>query len=110
MVARAFGADEKISTGGDVMLGTLTLKGTPPFTIEQDVIGGLVALNGTSPVSVATAEVDGNSLVLITVQPGSAPAGIPWVSSITPGTGFAVQSTSGSDTSAVIGWYLVETA
>lgn len=110
MVARAYGQDEKVSTSGDVMTGTLTLLGTPPFTIQQDVIGGLVTLNGTSAVSVAASEVDDGTLVLLSVQPGSAPAGIPWVSSITSGTGFAVQSTSDSDTAVLICWYLVETA
>jgi hypothetical protein len=110
MVARAYGLDDRVSTSGDVMIGTLTLRGTPPFTIEQDVIGGLVTLSGTSPVSVATAEIDDSTLVLVAVQPGSAPAGIPWVSSITPGTGFEVQSTSDDDTDVVCGWYLVETA
>jgi len=110
MVARAYGDDSKVSTSGDTMTGTLTLLGTPPFTVEENVIGGLVTLNGTTPVSVAAAEIDANTLVLISVQPGTAPAGIPWVSSITTGTGFTVQSTSGSDTAVSVGWYLIETA
>jgi hypothetical protein len=110
MTARAYGLDDKVSTSGDVMTGTLTLLGTPPFTIQESVIGGLVTLNGTSAVSVAASEVDANTLVLLSVQPGAAPVGIPWVSAITTGTGFTVQSTSASDTAVSIGWYLIETA
>lgn len=110
MTARAYGLDDKVSTSGDVMTGTLTLLGTPPFTIQEAVIGGLAILDGTTPVAVSTTEIDASTLVLISVQPGTAPAGIPWVSSITPGTGFTIQSTSGSDTTVSVGWYLVETA
>lgn len=110
MTARAYGLDDKVSTSGDVMTGTLTLLGTPPFTVQEAVIGGLVTLNGTTAVSVAASEIDSNTLVLISVQPGTAPAGIPWVSSITPGTGFTLKSTSGSDTAVSVGWYLIETA
>lgn len=110
MVARGYGLDDKVSTSGDVMTGTLILLGTPPFTVQELVIGGLITLNGTSAVGVATADIDASTLVLIAVQPGTAPAGIPWVSSITPGTGFTIQSTSGSDTAVSVGWYLVETA
>lgn len=110
MVARGYGLDSKVSTTGDVMAGTLTLLGTPPFTVQALVIGGMAALNGTSPVSIATAEIDADTLVLLSVGPGAAPAGIPWVSSITVGAGFTVQSTSGSDTAVQIVWYLVETA
>jgi hypothetical protein len=110
MTARAYALDEKVSTTGDVMLGTLALEGTPPLTVVAGVIAGTAELNGTSAVPVATTAIDSGSVVLIAVQPGSAPAGIPWVSAITPGAGFTVQSTSGSDTSVVIAWYLVETA
>jgi hypothetical protein len=92
------------------MTGTLTLLGTPPFTVQELVIGGLVTLNGTTAVSVAASGIDASTLVLISVQPGTAPAGIPWVSSITPGTGFAVKSTSSSDTAVSVCWYLIETA
>ena len=44
----------------------------------------------------------------LTPQPTTAPAGIPYVASTTPGTRFTVKSTSGSDTAVVVGWQIVE--
>lgn len=95
------------------MSGTITLQGQPPFTVVNTgaaAIAGTATLNGTSAVSVATTAVDASSYVLLTVQPGTAPVGIPYVASITPGTGFTVKSTSASDTAVLVAWYVVEGA
>ena len=90
------------------MSGTLTFQGSPPYTVQKNIIAGKVTLNGTTAVTVSTTAVDANSLVLLTVQPGTAPAGIPYVASITNGTGFTVKSTSGSDTAVSVAWSIVE--
>jgi hypothetical protein len=90
--------------------GTLSYQGSPPFTVARGVVGGVVTLNGTTTVTVAAPGVSASSLILLTVQPGHAPAGWPRVDSITPGTGFTVKSGSGSDTAVVCGWYVVQAA
>jgi hypothetical protein len=108
MVAVGFGLDDKVSLEGDTMSGTLAFEGTPPYTVVKNLIAGKVTLNGTSAVTVSTTAPDANSLVLLTVQPGTAPAGMPYVASITTGTGFTVKSTSGSDTAVVCAWSIVE--
>jgi hypothetical protein len=110
MTARAFGLDDKVSKSGDTMSGTLAFEGDPPFTVVGGLVAGTVTLNGTTAVTVATTAVDSGSVIQLTVQPGTAPAGQAWVSAITPGASFAVKSTSGSDTAVSVGWYIVETA
>jgi hypothetical protein len=108
VTATGFGLDDKLSLSGGTMSGTLAFEGTPPYTVVKNTIAGKVTLNGTTAVTVGTAAVDADSLVLLTVQPGTAPAGIPYVASITSGTGFTVKSTSGSDTAVVVAWSIVE--
>lgn len=110
MVAAGWAQDDKLSTSGGTMSGTLTFQGTPPFTVARNKIAGTVTLNGTTAVTVATTAVDSNSLVMLTVQPATAPVGIPYVASITAGSGFTLKSTSGSDTAVVVAWYVVEPA
>lgn len=90
------------------MTGTLTMQGTPPFTVVNNLYAGTATLNGTSAVTVSTAAVDSSSLILLTVQPTTAPVGIPYVATKTTGTGFTLKSTSGSDTAVVVAWYIVE--
>jgi hypothetical protein len=88
------------------------MKGSPPFTVQKTgttaPVAGTATLNGTTAVSVSTTAVDANSLVLLTVQPTTAPVGIPYVSSVTAGSGFTLKSTSASDTAVVCAWYIVE--
>jgi len=108
MVAVGYGLDDKVSLNGDTMSGPLHFQGTPPFTVVRGTHGGTVTLNGTTAVTVSTAAVDASSLILLTVQPGAVPAGIPYVASITNGSGFTVKSTSGSDTAVVAAWYITE--
>jgi hypothetical protein len=108
MVAVSYGADDKVSKSGDTMTGTLTFQGSPPFTVVHNAIAGTVTLNGTTAVVVSTTAVDANSVIQLTVQPGTAPVGQAWVSAISAGASFSVKSTSTSDTAVAVGWYIVE--
>jgi hypothetical protein len=108
VTASGYALDDKVSKSGDTMTGTLTFQGTPPFTVVDNLIAGTVTLNGTTAVTVSTTAVDAKSLILLTVQPAVAPVGIPYVASITSGSGFTVKSTSSSDTAVVCAWYIVE--
>jgi hypothetical protein len=84
---------------------------------------GTATLNGTTAVSVATTAVlvdqevtvgdttvTVTSQIQVTVQPGTAPAGQPYVASLTNGTGFTLKSTSSSDTAVVVAWFIVQGA
>jgi hypothetical protein len=100
--------DDKLSLSGGTMTGTLHFQGSPPYTVVKNTIAGTATLNGTTAVSVATTAVDSNSIILLTVQPTTAPVGIPYVASLTSGSGFTLKSTSASDTAVVVAWYVVE--
>jgi hypothetical protein len=110
VAANSFADDDKLSTSGGTMTGTLTFLGTPPFTVAEDVWAGVVTLNGTTAVVVSTAAPDAESVILLTVQPATAPVGIPYVSAVSPGSSFSVKSTSASDTAVICGWFIVESA
>ena len=108
MAATGFAMDDKLSTTGGTMSGTLGLEGTPAYTVLRNTHAGVVTLNGTSAVSVSTTAVTANSTIQLTVQPGTAPVGMPYVATLTAGTGFTVKSTSASDTAVVTAWAIVE--
>jgi hypothetical protein len=108
MTSTGYGMDDKVSKSGDTMSGPLNFQGIPAYTLVRGTHAGTVTLNGTAAVTVATAAVDSTSLVLLTVQPGTAPVGLPYVASVTSGSGFAVKSTSASDTATVVAWAIVE--
>lgn len=108
MTASGYGLDDKLSLSGGTMSGTLNFQGTPPYTVVKNAVAGTVTLNGTSAVTVVTTAVDSGSLILLTVQPTTAPVGIPYVATKTNGTGFTVKSTSGSDTAVLVAWFIVE--
>lgn len=108
MVAAGYALDDKVNLSGDTMSGTLNFQGTPPYTVVRNAVAGKATLNGTSAVTVSTTEIDANSLVLLTVQPGAVPVGIPYVATITNGGGFTLKSTSNSDTAVVVAWSIVE--
>lgn len=110
MVATGWGLDDKLSTTGGTMTGPLNFEGTPAYTVLRGVHAGTVTLNGTTAVTVSTTAVDAGSLILLTVQPSTAPAGTPYVASVTPASGFTVKSTSAADTAVVVAWVIVETA
>jgi hypothetical protein len=113
MTANGAALDDKVSKGGDTMSGPLNFQGNPPYTVMNSgpsAASGTVMLNGTTAVAVATNVVDADSVIQLTVQPGTAPVGQAWISSVTPGTGFSVKSTSSSDTAVVVGWSIVEGA
>lgn len=90
------------------MSGPLNFQGTPAYTVKRNVHAGTVTLNGTTAVTVSTAAVSANSLPMLTVQPGATPVGLPFVASVTNGSGFTVKSTSASDTAVVVAWAIVE--
>lgn len=108
MTSQGYAMDEKVSKSGDTMSGPLNFQGTPAYTVLRGTHAGTVTLNGTTAVTVATEAVDSDSLVVLTVQPGTAPVGMPWVASITSGTGFTVKSTSASDTAVLVAWAVIE--
>jgi hypothetical protein len=113
MVATGFGLDDKVSKSGDSMQGTLAFEANPPFTVPKSGSApavGTVTLDGTSAVSVATEAAASGSVILLTVQPGTAPVGIPYIASVTDGTGFTVKSTSSSDTAVTCAWLIVQGA
>jgi hypothetical protein len=105
MVATAYTATDMVPLSGGTMTGTLVLAGSPAVSLPSS--SGTVTLNGTTAVSVSATAVDSSTVILLTVQPGSAPAGTPYVASVTAGTGFTVKSTSSGDTAVVVGWVLV---
>jgi hypothetical protein len=108
MVATGYAADDKVSRSGDSMSGTLDFQGTPAYTVMRGTHAGTVTLNGTTAVTVSTSAVTSNSLVMLTVQPGTPPVGTPYVASVSAGSGFTVKSTSASDTAVVVAWAIVE--
>jgi hypothetical protein len=108
MTAQGVALEDKVSRSGDTMTGALNFQGTPAYTVVRGTHAGSVTLNGTSAVTVSTSAVDADSLVLLTVQPGTAPVGVPYVASVTSGSGFTVKSTSASDTAVVVAWAIVE--
>jgi len=59
---------------------------------------GLAALGVGGIVTIPNTSVDGTSRIIITVQPGPTPGGTIWISAITPGVSFTIQSTNDSDT------------
>jgi hypothetical protein len=59
--------------------------------------GGTFTANGTTPVAVANTNVTANSIIVYTLKNvnGGTPAGKPYETSITPGTGFDVAAAAG---------------
>jgi hypothetical protein len=108
MVATGYGMDDKLSTTGGTMTGPLNFEGTPAYTVIRGVHAGTATLNGTAAVTVVTTAADANSLILLTVQPGAVPAGMPYVATLTAASGFTLKSTSASDTAVLVAWALVE--
>jgi hypothetical protein len=58
-------------------------------------------------VTVAASLADADSLIFLTPQAGATPLALPYVSAVTPGTGFTITSLSLTDT-AKIGWLIIE--
>jgi hypothetical protein len=110
MTTQLFGADDKLSTSGGSMTGTLAFQGTPPYTLVSGSGGyiGTATLNGTTAVVVSCPQVTSSSLIFLTIQAPAGTPGAPYVASITAGTGFTVKSSAG-DTSAA-GWMVVSHA
>lgn len=86
-------------------IGALSAIETVPGGFGASVQGGLicsqgtVTVNGTSPQTVANANVTANSQIIITLKTvGGTVGALPAISTITPGTGFTVVATA-ADTS-----------
>ena len=58
-------------------------------------------------VTVAAPSVTASSLIFLTPQAGVTPLALPYVASVTPGTGFTINSLSVTD-AAKVGWLIVE--
>lgn len=110
MVATGYAADDMLPTAGGTMTGTVAMQGTPPFTLVNGLYVGKVTLNGTTAVVVTTAGVDASSVIQLTVQPGAAPVGFPYVFAISAGVSFSVKSTNAADTAVICGWQITEHA
>jgi hypothetical protein len=75
-------------------------------TVYSGPTSGLAVLvGGTLPVSAT--QVTSTSRIILTTQVPGGTVGSPYVSARTPGTGFTITSTSGSDTSTVA-WIIIE--
>jgi len=66
-----------------------------------------VATLALGTATVAAPKVTANSIIMLTVQPPTTPLALPYVASVTPGTGFTINSLSLSD-AAKVGWLIVE--
>jgi hypothetical protein len=69
---------------------------------------GTAVLSGGS-ATVAQQVVTSSSLIYLTVQIPGGTVGSPYISAVTPGTGFTIASTSGADTSTVA-WLVIPAA
>ena len=72
------------------------------LSTAMQVAGGTLTLNSGSAVTVADAGVTANSIIILTLKTAGGTVAAPFVATITPGTGFTVNS-GGSDTS-VLNW------
>jgi hypothetical protein len=79
-----------VDTGGAVM-AVMTSAALAALASSKT---GTVIANGVTAVVVADTRVDANSVIIFTLKTasGSAAGGPPFVSAITPGTGFSVKS------------------
>jgi hypothetical protein len=75
------------------------------FQADTGRAGSATLALGTK--AVAAPLVTANSLIFLTVQPSTVPLALPYVSSVTPGTGFTITSLNLTDT-ATVGWFIVD--
>jgi hypothetical protein len=68
---------------------------------------GVVTLNGAGSNTVLNSKIPANARILLTVQPGVAPAGVVYVSAITANTSFTITSNAGVTDSGVIVYYQI---
>jgi hypothetical protein len=68
---------------------------------------GVVTLDGTGNITVLNSKIPANARILLTVQPGVAPTGTVYVSTITANTSFTVTSNAGAADSGVIVYYQI---
>lgn len=85
----------------NIQPSTSAAGGTFGATMQShEEYAGTFTVNGTSPITVAEPNVTANSLVIITLKTvgGTVSPSVPYISTITPGTGFTIVATA-SDTS-----------
>ena len=94
------GTVEYLNLSGTGNLSLLVAGRTLSVKSGSNALSGTFTANGTTPVAVATTAWDANCAAIITLKTsgGTGPTMTPFVSSVTPGTGFSVVSTVG-DTS-----------
>jgi hypothetical protein len=68
---------------------------------------GVVLLSGAGAATVANGVIPSNARVMTTVQPGQAPAGMIWCSSIISNTSFTITSTAGATDNGVSVYYQI---
>lgn len=84
-----------------VIPSTTAAGGTPGATAQSHFnYGGTFTANGATPVTVVEPNVTANSSIIITLKTvgGTVSPSVPYIATITPGTGFTVTGTA-SDTS-----------
>ena len=88
--------------------GALSTTGGTTVPVGNSTFSGTATLNGVTAVTIVAPALTATSRIFLGfVTPAGTP-GAPYVSAVTPGTGFQVKS-SASDTS-VIAWSIVKTA
>lgn len=87
-----------INTSPVVVSGSFQYNGGPQASVVR-ASGGTFTANSTSAVTVTNANVTANSVVVFGLKTiGGTPAAMPYMATVTPGTGFTVKAGSG-DTS-----------
>lgn len=84
--------------------GSLSVKGPLNVAAGTNMPAGTVTLDGASPNSSANVSntlIKANSIIILTKQTFSTPAGVVGVYSTTPGSGFTIHSSTSSDTDTV---------
>lgn len=92
----------RVSSEGIVQLRE-SISPKPVPAVNDQPVAGLATLPGIAinTVTVANTTLPADARILLTVQPGTAPAGQIYVSLITPNTSFDITSTNSADTCTV---------
>jgi hypothetical protein len=89
---------------GQILVSPIQVGGSIPYNGGPQVSaipanGGMFVCNGSTPVTVANANLTANSIILVTLKTvGGTVGAIPVPQTVTPGTGFTIAGTA-SDTS-----------
>lgn len=84
--------------------GFIDFRGGPQSSVIR-ATGGTFTANGASAVTVTNANVTANSVIVIGLKTANTPGSMPFMATVTPGTGFTIKATAG-DTSVYNYWIL----